>query len=173
MVSMMFLSIDGGFKNLGYAVWKDNKLYQSGVWIFRDREEAEPFSVFRDKGILYRYNILPMTEVDLVVSETMPMQNLSIQRALTLSALVAIRIAAYNCNVQWNELSAVTVKKYITGSGRATKAQMRRKIIELYPQILKCRKLGDVMFDEADAIALGHTWIGLNGKSKEGKGRQT
>lgn len=162
----MFLSIDGGFKNLGVAVWNDdNTLYYSGVWPFRERGEAEPFSAYRDAGVLDRFFKFQTLDYKFIVAETMPMQSMSIQRALTLATMVGIRISARLREAEWYELSATTVKKYITGNGRATKAQMRRKMTELYPQMLEGKKLGDVMFDEADAVAVGHTWIGRNGKS--------
>lgn len=62
----------------------------------------------------------------------------------------------------WHELSATAIKKEITGNGKATKAQMRRKILEMYPTVQGDRLLGEVPFDEIDAIAIGTTWKRLN-----------
>lgn len=104
------------------------------------------------------------------VSETQPPTTggniaAGVQRELAKTALVVCQALLTNKGYYWNEIPASTVKKNLTGSGKATKAQVARAVFNVFPE-LKDRK-EKFLPDETDAIAIG--LVGLGYKYKKVK----
>lgn len=62
----------------------------------------------------------------------------------------------FNGEERWEELHANTVKKVITGNGKATKEEVAEKLKDVF---------GEIKYevdDESDAVALGLAWLLLN-----------
>ena len=51
------------------------------------------------------------------------------------------------------------MKSMIVGDSSASKAVIRRAVLAEYPEVQKKRKLGDIPFDETDAICIGMSYF--------------
>lgn len=52
------------------------------------------------------------------------------------------------------QIAATTVKKRLTGSGRATKVSVRNKVLEIFPELVPRKKELTKTSDESDAVAI-------------------
>jgi Holliday junction resolvasome RuvABC endonuclease subunit len=166
---MRFLSLDPGIKRLGWAIFDGSLLEDHGVFGFRDKEDGESFVEYRDVvvctfGTWFRQQVNDFA-VSHVNTETVPVVSASRgftatpQRLLVTVALSIFRWLSYELDLSWSEVSAITVKKKLIGDAKATKAQIRRAVLARYPEVQRNRKLGDIEFDETDAIAAGITGL--------------
>jgi hypothetical protein len=84
---------------------------------------------------------------------------ISPQLPLVISVLAVCKILAYEDEIKWKDVSARSVKTMIVGDSSASKAVVRRAVLEEYPEVQKERKLGDIPFDETDAICIGMSYF--------------
>lgn len=95
-------------------------------------------------------------DVDVFAYEMMPPvftgTNMA-QRMLSLSVLAS---CLSRCEIDTHPIAANSVKKFMTGNGKATKAKVKRAIIDNYFPDLKGEKY---LEDQWDAIAIGITCL--------------
>lgn len=158
---MRTLSVDPGFKRMGWALFEGNELEEFGVSYFRERNSDESFFEYRNSGIVAHLNFFSSKTrlVNQFIVETQPPFNITVQRLLSTVALATLYMVCYDTKAAWNEVSASTVKKHITGNAKASKAKMRQAIVKLYPQVKTTQRITDIPFDLIDAIAIGKTWL--------------
>jgi Holliday junction resolvasome RuvABC endonuclease subunit len=165
------LSIDPGYRYCGVAIWQDGKFGSS--WLVQgipqlSRTFDQHLLVNRRFWTSY-WNYTIQDDLECVVMERMPLMRASLQRVLTIKNVTIIETFCTLRGIPIEYASATHVKKITTGNAKASKAQMRRAILNLYPTASRDRKITEVSFDEADAIAIGHTYIkDRNGKTAEG-----
>lgn len=146
---------------MGWSIFDNKNLIDFGVSYFRDRNPDEPFFEYRNSGIVAHLNFFSskILSVNQLIVETQPPFNIKVQRLLSTVALATLYTLCYCYDVSWNEVSAITVKKHITGNAKATKAQIRKAIVTAYPQVMTTKKITDIPFDLVDSIAIGKTWL--------------
>ena len=66
---------------------------------------------------------------------------------------------AYEDELDWIDISARSVKSILTGDSSVSKPNIRRLVVETYPEIRGERKLTDIPFDETDAVAVGMSYF--------------
>lgn len=168
--SLKILGIDPGAKNCGYSFIefsldspKENPKYlTSGViGLERARDLEESYSDYKvrliEYGVAAFQDLLDELFPDFVVFEFVPVSNTAAagQRVL---AFVMATCGQVMCNlngVPWAEMSAVTVKKQLTDSGRATKPQVKKAVHSIFPDLAAQKR----MADEIDAIAIPLAWM--------------
>ena len=162
---MRLLAIDPGFTRMGWAMWPgvlDGGIPDSGVIEGPNRDDFDSYSAYVNEGIEYFYSTweenFSLWKWDCVVGERLTPVAASTQRVLALIAVSIVKVVAIRHEVEYVEIGATTVKKFVTGNGKATKAQVRRAMVKKYPHILTS-KLGDIPFDARDALAIGDTYL--------------
>lgn len=166
------IGIDPGAKRCGYSVIEftldgdnlvDPKYLTSGVFgIPRDDENNETYSQYKvrlikNTGEVFQ-DLLDEHEPDLVVFEFLPVTNVgaaSGQRLLAFVVATCAQLLTELNGIVWTEMSAVSIKKEIVGSGKATKAQVKNALLKLLPELEQGKKFPA---DETDAIAVPIAW---------------
>lgn len=172
------MSIDPGFKRLGYALWEKDNLMDSGS-VGIEREEGEPWTEYVTRGVLFFYDWFYdyMLEAErggqiekIVVEQLPPVSsspsfNASTQTTLVFCAITSLILAAKNFRINIEYVAAQHWRSQFIES-KATKAQIRRKVLELFPDIQGERKITEIPFDQTDSIAIGWTYINENNSRK-------
>lgn len=160
------LSVDPGFKRLGFALWdKDNNLVHSGAVGPGDRHEDEPWANYLYRGISFFSEwITPFTYNTLVIENLPPTSasanfKSSSQVPLVFAATTVVLVHTRKIKAEVVFTPSQKWKKDLFDDVKITKAQTRRKIIDLYPNIKTTSKISDIPFDQTDAIAIGLNWI--------------
>jgi Holliday junction resolvasome RuvABC endonuclease subunit len=103
-------------------------------------------------------------EPDQVACEVLPVRGFtnSSQVFLAHAALAAVQGIAFAFGAQVTQVAAVTVKKRIGGSPKATKVAVRNGVLQLLPELAPKKSKWTKVFDESDAIAIGLTTLGYS-----------
>ena len=160
-----YLCLDVSLNSTGYAVISDDKALLDYGFIDYGKSLTEKakelayhektnFQLDKIKVLLREYSI---SEVFL---ERFSFGSFGNSSAVSVLAEVtgAIKLFLYNQSIPYHAISPQTVKKFVTGSGRAKKEEVYASILESYPSISGCR------YDVTDAIAVGLTALGTIGK---------
>jgi crossover junction endodeoxyribonuclease RuvC len=161
--------IDPGAKRCGYSViscdlnFNNPEYVKSGIFgLSRNDEDLETYSGYKKRLIANAIDnfqdLLDEFEPDLAVFEFLPVSNIGAAAGQRLLAFSVATVGQAMCNlnaVPWNEITASTVKKEITGSGVATKVQVRNAVLSVFPQLKEKKYLAD----ETDAIAVVLSWM--------------
>lgn len=164
--------IDPGAKRCGYAVISCNQNFEnpehiaSGIFgLSRNDEEMESYSDYKkrliENAIDKFQDLLDEFEPDLAVFEFLPVSNVGAASGQRLLAFAVSTVGQAMCNlnaVPWYEITASTVKKRMTDSGVASKAVVKKAVIQALPE-LSDRKF---IADESDAIAVILGWMRKN-----------
>jgi Holliday junction resolvasome RuvABC endonuclease subunit len=167
---MRLLSIDPGFKRFGYAIFDEEaKILHNGVYGTRERNKDEKYQQYLNEGIYDMYHwfgdLLDEWKITNIISEIVPpISNkgnfgVSPQVPLVISVMAVCKIMAYEDEIEWKDISARSVKTLIVGDSSASKAVVRRVVLDEYPEIKGDRKLTDIAFDETDAILVGMSYF--------------
>ena len=163
---MAILTIDPGFKRMGFCVFDDyGNILEHGVYSPRDKKNNEKMQDYLNMGIqqVYKWfdNITTKHKVNYVLAEIVPPVSSSEgykgspQMPLVFSILAVCKIIAFQKDIEWEDISARTVKKIVAGDASASKSYIRRLVLDEYPEIKNKRKLTEIPLDETDAIAIG------------------
>jgi Holliday junction resolvasome RuvABC endonuclease subunit len=175
------LGIDPGGKRLGWAVLANPQdrfapvHVASGVYGLDRREdpEQEDWQVYRlrlvehftvkSEALIMDY--LPVT----VVTEIVPAVGggnfiAATQSELAKTGATIFQSAGFASGLRVRQLGANTIKKRVTGNHKATKVQVRNKVIEYFPELEKFKSdwqagRGKAGFDRPDAIATALAYI--------------
>ena len=163
-----YLCLDVSLNSTGYAVINDNKaLLNFGFFDYgKTLTEKSKELVYHEKTNfqLDKMRILLMEySISEVFLERFSFGSFGNSSAVSVLAEVtgAIKLFLYNQSIPYHAISPQTVKKFITGNGRAKKEEVYASILESYPSISGCR------YDVTDAIAVGLTGLGIIGKNNK------
>lgn len=171
MSTIRIIGIDPGAKRCGYSVidfkledekFSDPKFVASGIFgLARNDAEGETYSAYKMRLIpnaVERFqDILDEHQPDLVVFEFLPVSNVgaaSGQRLLAFAVATSAQVLCEQNGVPWTEITAVTVKKQLTDSMKASKAVIKKYVLEVFPEL----KPNKYLADETDAIAIPLAW---------------
>jgi len=171
MPSTKIIGIDPGAKRCGYSViqfefegedFVNPQYLASGIFgLARNDEEQETYSAYKMRLIPNTVEVfqdlLDEHQPDLVVFEFLPVANVgaaSGQRLLAFAVATSAQTLCELNGVPWTEITAVTVKKQMTGAGKSTKAQVKRAVLEVFPDL----KSNKYLADETDALAIPLAW---------------
>lgn len=171
---MRILAIDPGALRLGYSVIEDGVLIDSGIKGLVRKPEEE-FQAYRFRLIRYWIKEFPLllnlVNPDIIYSETIPAVGsgsfiAATQSELVKAAITTCQVIAFQRDIDWTQLAATTIKKDLTGSGRASKVKVRDAVISAFPQLKERKKELTTYADESDAIGIGIVAMKRNGKTR-------
>ena len=171
MSTLKIIGIDPGAKRCGYSVLEfeidgeklvNPKYISSGIFgLARNDEEQETYSAYKMRLIPNAtevfQNKLDEHQPDLVVFEFLPVSNVGAaagQRLLAFAVATTGQVLCELNGVPWTEITASTVKKQMTDSGVASKTQVKRAVLEVFPDL----KSNKYLADETDALAISIAW---------------
>lgn len=149
--NVRYLSIDPGSKNLGWAQMIDDRILLTGclkLWgddprtrrtIYRFAMQQMEFGVRSGIGLINPPHYL-------VLERYFPHRKYGATIVPELRGI--LKLAADQLSVKIVDVAPQTVKKHITGNGRASKDDVRNAVNRMYGLSLKSA-------DESDAIAIG------------------
>ena len=159
---------------MGYTIWMKGKPYKSGAFGV-EKGEDEAWTAYISRGTKEFYDwmldLLDEYEIDTLVIEQVPPVsssagfNASSQVTLVFMALASVILAAHTVweiSPKIEFMAAQHWRSKLMGKQekKITKPQIRRKVLEIYPDIINSRKITEIPFDEIDSIAIG--WIYIN-----------
>ncbi len=169
---MRILSFDPGAKRQGWAclekpIGTDVPLYHGSGVVQIDRTQTEAFQAYKLR-VIYTWvketvSLFDAWHPDEIACEIVPSMGFerSVQNQLAQAAITTVQAVAIYHRKPVHQLSATTVKKKITGDGRASKAKVRNGVFKLVPETKVRFKEWVKVFDESDAIAIGLTHLGF------------
>lgn len=139
---MRVLGIDGGMTRLGLGVvdYDDTEygLVTHGL-IYNPRDPEMAFNDHLNAGILRISNDFPrfldLTRPDVIWAETIPAGRLGSNDSLVIAAVTTCKVIAFQFGIEWHDIAASTVKKDLTGDGRATKVLVRDTVFGMFPVV--------------------------------------
>lgn len=165
------IGIDPGATRCGYSIldfrldgekFLDPEYVSSGIFGLRRNDFDETYSQYKIRLIKNTaevfQDLLDEHQPDLVVFEFLPVTNVgaaSGQRLLAFVVATCAQLLTELNGIPWVEMSAVSIKKEITGSGKASKAQVKNALLKLLPELQERKKY---LADETDAIAVPIAW---------------
>ena len=168
---LRIMGIDPGAKRCGYSIidFADPEesflptYVDSGVFgLERKAAEREMYVHYKARlikhGIQQFEDLIELHEPDLAVFEFLPVANVGAaagQRLLAFCVASTGQVICELSGVPWVEITASTVKKQITGKGRAKKYLVKKHVLEIFPQLEQEKKIAD----EIDAIAVALSWM--------------
>lgn len=160
------LAVDTGFKNIGWAVLGLDvvnrvRLIDHGVWDMRSEHKKMNIRSFH--GMKRAYKLI--RELDrrhkfgYICVETVPFARFN-GRDATLALTNMFRAYAIVRGKKYSELHAMTVKKGLTGNGRADKSEVRENLVkrfeglpdDLAPDVYDAIGVGVVALDKEDSF---------------------
>ena len=170
MSSVKIMGIDPGATRCGYSViqfsfddevFSDHQYIASGVFGLK-RNDEESYSQYKIRLIKNSADVFQDLfdehQPELIVFEFLPVTNAGAaagQRLLAFVVATCGPLLAELNGVPWVEMSAVSVKKEITGQGSATKAQVKNALLKIIPELEQRKKY---LADETDALAIPIAW---------------
>lgn len=152
------LAIDPGTRHMGVALLSKEKLLYHGVTVFRDRTSPS-FTLKEGRSAILRL-ITDLRPAVLVVEKTFFANN---RNAALLNVFAdEIKVIGKRKKLTVLSFAPSTVKKFIAGNGRASKAEVAKVIVARFPE-LKVYLSQDRAWKEEfhqnmfDAVALGLT----------------
>lgn len=125
--------------------------------------------------------LIDMVGPDVIYSEIVPVGRLGSNTELVVAAITACKVIAFQFGIEWKDIGANTIKKELTGDGKATKAQVKRAVFALYPKIedqhkkikrdqkSANEKQEGLPQDVMDAVGIAHVGALLNGINISGQ----
>jgi Holliday junction resolvasome RuvABC endonuclease subunit len=165
------IGIDPGAKRCGYSIiefsleeekFVSPQYVTSGIFgLGRNDEEGETYSAYKMRLIPNTVEVfqdlLDEYQPDLAVFEFLPVSNVgaaSGQRLLAFAVATSAQVLCEQNGIPWTEITAVTVKKQLTDVATATKAVVKRAVLEVFPDL----KSNKYLADETDALAIPLAW---------------
>lgn len=178
---MRVLAFDPGALRCGWAIVSEGQgkyeYHDSGIYgLDRLDSPKEPYQQYRLRLIKYWAHtsswLYADNWVDGVVSEIIPAVGggnfgADTQGKLAATVQTVIETMAHWAHLSIWQLAAVTVKKQVTGVGRATKPKVRDGVLTMLPELESRRKEWtgkDAVWDEVDALAVGLAYLKRNKK---------
>ena len=161
---MVVLSVDHGTRS-GYSVFKDGKYIESGIVTLDSvtslrKAHKEFFLIFS----MYKPDVLVVEKVNVAGSK---FGGTNIVKLAQLQAIVLLLADTFNCKVI--EVNPMSMKKVITGNGKAEKREVAECIAKRWslnpnhicvPVYYKKKDgVKTYLADESDAIALGTYYL--------------
>jgi crossover junction endodeoxyribonuclease RuvC len=176
------LGLDPGFKRLGYAGLEEKEskveLITYGV-ISNDRADLT-WNQNLNEGIEWISIELPRlidrVKPHVIMAELVPPGKLGSNDSLVVAATTTCKVVAFQFGIPWQDIAASTIKKELTGDGRATKAVVKNAVFDLFPSVemdhLNLKKEQKARGEKAsghpqdafDALAISYIGCQLNGK---------
>jgi crossover junction endodeoxyribonuclease RuvC len=165
---MRVLGIDPGAKRLGWAVVGTDdagySLEESGVVTLEQRAD-EKWGAYRRRLIQHWAREFPLLlaweKVDAVIFELQPPMGMNgVQQQLAKTVRDTLQAVCEMHKYDWTEYSPVTIKKNITGKGKATKVGVRNGVIAVFPELESRKKELTDVAEESDAIAIALVGLG-------------
>lgn len=160
-----YLCLDISLNSTGFAVLTEDRALLNYGFIDYDKliTEKNKELIYHEKTNLQLDKIrilLREHSINEVFLERFSFGSFGNSNAVSVLAEVtgAIKLYLYNHSIPYHAISPQTVKKFITGSGRAKKEDVYESIVSLYPSVSGSR------YDVTDAIGVGLTGIGTVGK---------
>jgi len=138
---MVIVGIDGGFVRLGLSAISltDEGIRLLNFGLIRNQRGEETFNEFLTAGIeqitMDFPRFLALNQPNLIVSETIPVGKLGSSNSQVVAAVTTCHVIAIQQGIPWQNLGANTVKKAVTGDGKASKTLIRNTILDRFPSI--------------------------------------
>lgn len=141
------LAIDPGSLSLGYALFAGQKLGRHGVI---QSKSKDPLPARLNRIFKTLQGICAVEHPTCIVAERYFVKG-NRGAGVVHAVLGIIQLLSHQLRLPYEELVSSSVKKAITGSGRATKEQVKDAVLKAYPDDVECCMPADAY----DAIALG------------------
>ena len=179
------LGFDPGLSCMGFGVLDvDNDTGQIDLQHFGFFEIKRNGKAFNDylndaiAGLTENFpRLIQAYDPNVVCAEIVPVGRLGSNTELVVAGITTIKVVSFQFGLHWMDLAANTVKKTVSGNGRATKAQVRKSLFEIFPtlktkndalkkeQKSKGERASGLPADVYDGIAVAYTAaIKLGGK---------
>jgi Holliday junction resolvasome RuvABC endonuclease subunit len=154
---MRLLSVDPGSTKVGVSIFEDGELlhcarlhHRSEKATFTDRLNEQ-----LEKLYLEFLSLIRVWEVTHVCWEIVPAIGNMSHKDFVVSVSAALKCLAFHYRLPWQGIAAVAAKKAIVGDHKATKIQVREKVLELYPDIKSQFGVTTGQYDAFDSVIIG------------------
>lgn len=155
----VILGIDPGISLIGYSFFRDGELTGYGIWTPKSKRERVSDNLIEKMRDMYDIlnGEIDQRGVTHIACELVPSFGQMAHQAKILAIQNLIRTVCFSRGLKYVEYPPVSMKKQFAGSGKASKDEVKARVLELYKVPEEKPKLKPDVFD---AIAIGH--LGVN-----------
>lgn len=161
---MKILSIDHG-SSTGYAMFENDKYLDGGIIKLNSIEKlGEAYNMYEPLFSTFKPNVVVLEKVNV---GGLKFGAINVIKLAQLQAIIRLLCYEYNCEVY--EVNPTSMKKSITGNGRAEKIDVAKALSlaldvnlnDIYIPVPYKKKEGikSYITDKSDAIALGYYYL--------------
>ncbi len=107
--------------------------------IAHPRDDALTFNQHLNTGIQQIVTDFPKLidaiQPTVICAEIVPSGRLGSNSELVVAAITSCKVIAFQFGIEWIDYGANTIKKQVTGDGKATKTLVRNTILDLFPAV--------------------------------------
>ncbi len=151
MTKKKLLAIDNASRLIGWSFWHGGELHEYGVIDLSAcgaKADNRIGCYWKELG-----NLFKLYEPDMVAIETPCGIGWSVRILSEYLGVVKCRLSLLN--IPWALIAPTSAKKALTGTGKANKQEVQHAAHDKFPDIVT----PDVTEDEADAIAIGYSYL--------------
>lgn len=158
MGAIRILSIDQSLTHCAWIVWEDNLIYDYGV-ISTTNIDKDHIRIM--KIIEQLNNIILDNNVEVVVLESLSFGSISTSVRVLAGLYYNILILSEINNLEYQDLTPTSIKKFATGSGKAKKQDMWKALPDnIKTKFEKTHKtIASGKYDLADAYHIGNMYL--------------
>ena len=158
MGAIRILSIDQSLTHCAWIVWEDNLIYDYGV-ISTTNIDKDHIRIM--KIVEQLNNIILDNNVEVVVLESLSFGSISTSVRVLAGLYYNILILSEVNNLEYQDLTPTSIKKFATGSGKAKKQDMWKALPDnIKTKFEKTHKtIASGKYDLADAYHIGNMYL--------------
>lgn len=141
---MRILGFDPGLVYMGFGVVdfdREEPISIAHLGYFHIPRHEQTFNEYLNGAIAALAENFPRLlqnyEPNMVASEIVPVGKLGSNTELVVAGITTIKTICFQFGIEWKDIAANTVKKTMTGNGRATKAAVQSTLCSRYPSLGK------------------------------------
>lgn len=144
---MKVLGVDPGVAKCGWAIVDTHRVVDYGVFSPGSSQKAFNDKLNEELVLSVKFFRERLKEVDAVAWEIVPSFGAMSQRDRVVGVATALKFATWEAGLPWVGRVPMSIKKLATGSGKATKADMRAAALDRFPNLPGDEKIPADVFD--------------------------
>lgn len=141
------LGVDPGVAKCGWAIVEPHKVVDFGIFSPGSSQKAFNDKLNEELILSVKFFREKLKEVDAVAWEIVPSFGAMSQRDRVVGVATALKFVTWEMGLPWVGRVPMSIKKMATGSGKATKDDMKAVALQRFPDLAKDGKLPADVFD--------------------------
>lgn len=135
---MRILGLDPGLERMGFGIFDVSPPTLANMGVIPNERDPlltynENLNVAINHILLQFQRLIMIYDPKEIAAEIVPVGKLGSRSETTVASITVCKTIAYQYGIPWQDYGANTIKEQVADDGKATKAQVRNAILELFP----------------------------------------